>query len=152
MRRFGLFLYFWVPPLAWMSLIFLLSGDSGSVQKSSRLLGPFFTWLLPNATPETIGQLVFYCRKLAHVTEYYFCAILLWRALRRHTAKDRRPWTWREPALALLIVFLYAITDEVHQTFVPGRQGAAFDVALDTLGGALGLASIWLAGKWSRRW
>lgn len=152
MRRLWSFLYFWLPPLAWMSLIFVLSGNGGSVQNSSRLLGPFFEWLLPQADAATIGQLIFYCRKLAHVAGYYCFAILVWRALRRHTVADRRPWTWREPALTLGIVVLYAIADEVHQTFVPGRQGAVFDVGLDTLGGLLGLASIWLAGRLSRRW
>lgn len=152
MRPVWSFLYFWLPPLSWMALIFVLSGDSGSVERSSRLLGPFFQWLLPAAAHGMIGELVFHCRKLAHVVVYFFCAVLFWRALRRHTAADRRPWTWREPGIALLIVFACAVADEAHQTFVPGRQGSAFDVGLNTFGGVLGLATVWLAGWWSRRW
>ena len=29
---------------------------------------------------------------------------------------------------------LYAVSDEAHQTFVPGRMGSPIDVAIDTLG------------------
>jgi VanZ family protein len=152
MRRVWNFIYYWLPPLLWMGLIFLVSSDGESFNRSSRILGPFFNWLLPGAAPQTIENLVVAARKLAHVTEYACCAILLWRALRRHHARDTRPWTWREPAFAMVIVIAYAITDEVHQSFVPGRQGAAMDVLLDSLGGALGLLAIWVAGRWSKRW
>lgn len=152
MRRLWHFIYFWLPPLLWMGLIFMVSSDGNSFNRSSRLIGPFVHWLFPDAAPATVENVVVAVRKLAHVTEYACCAILLWRALRRHTARDTRPWSWREPALSLLIVFAYAITDEWHQTFVPGRQGAVHDVLLDTLGGALGLFAIWLAGRWSKRW
>ena len=33
----------------------------------------------------------------------------------------------------------YAVTDEVHQHFVPGRAGAAYDVAIDAVGVLLGV-------------
>jgi len=152
MRRVWMFCNYWLPPLLWMALIFLVSSDGESFNRSSRIIGPLVQWLFPEAAPQTVENLVVAVRKLAHVTEYACCAILLWRALRRHTARDTRPWTWREPALAQIIVIAYAITDEVHQSFVPGRQGAAMDVLLDSLGGLLGLAAIWLAGRWSRKW
>ena len=38
----------------------------------------------------------------------------------------------------------YAISDEVHQWFVPGRQSDPIDVLLDATGAAVGLAGWWL--------
>ena len=54
-------------------------------------------------------------RKLAHAAEYAVLGALLVRALGR-------------AALAVAAGVLYAVTDEVHQTFVPGREGAVLDV------------------------
>lgn len=151
-RRFRVFLKFWLPPLLWMSLIFLGSADTSSVARSSRLIGPLLHWLFPSLSPEALDTWVLIARKCAHLTEYAFCAILLWRAKRQFTSKDTRPWDWREARWVLVVVFLYACTDEIHQNFVPGRQGAAFDVVLDTLGGAFGLLALWRAGKLSKKW
>ena len=60
-------------------------------------------------------------RKLAHATEYTILGALLVRALRR--------WSW---ALALGVA--YAASDELHQSFVPGRQGSPLDVLIDSVG------------------
>lgn len=151
-RRLWLFIKYWLPPLLWMSLIFLGSADRASVHRSSRIIEPLVRWLFPAMSDAGVGTCVLVARKGAHLTEYAFCAILLWRALRQHTRHDRRPWSWREPRWALLMVFAYACLDEWHQTFVPGRQGTLHDVLLDTLGGAFGLLLLWRAGKIARRW
>jgi VanZ family protein len=65
-------------------------------------------------------------RKLAHATEYAILGFLLLRALER------------EPA-AVAIGVAYAVTDEVHQTFVRGRHGATYDVLIDAIGVILGV-------------
>jgi VanZ family protein len=72
-------------------------------------------------------------RKCAHMTEYAILAALLARALRS------------EPR-AFLLAVLYSASDEVHQTFVRGRQGNALDVVIDAAGAAIGLL-IW-RGRW----
>jgi VanZ family protein len=43
----------------------------------------------------------------------------------------------------------YAAVDEVHQTFVPGRYGSPWDVALDAVGVVLALALIAAARRWT---
>lgn len=43
-----------------------------------------------------------------------------------------RRWAW-------IIGTVYAATDELHQAFVPGRNGALFDVCLDSVGIAAGV-------------
>jgi VanZ family protein len=151
-RRIVHFARYWLPPLLWMGMIFFASTDAGSFNHSSRIIGPIVRWFFPHIDSETLNNVVLGVRKLAHLTEYAFCAILLWRALRQYKAHDRRPWSWREARTALIIVVLYAISDEIHQCFVPGRQGAVLDVLLDSVGGLLGLAAIWAASTRVGRW
>jgi len=61
-------------------------------------------------------------RKIAHAAEYAVLGALLARALRTR------------PGLAAGIGILYAVSDEVHQAFVPGRLGSPVDVAIDAVG------------------
>jgi VanZ family protein len=64
-------------------------------------------------------------RKCAHVTEYAILTFLLRRAL-------AAPW-------AAGAAFLYACSDEFHQSFVLGREGRPRDVAIDSIGIVIGL-------------
>ncbi len=50
--------------------------------------------------------------------------------------------------LALLICFVYAISDEIHQTFVPGRGAQISDVVLDSLGAGTGIIVYLQLGMW----
>ena len=75
-------------------------------------------------------------RKLAHATEYAVLGALLVRATAR-------------PGLAFGIGVLYAVSDEAHQLFVPGRHGSPIDVAIDAVGVAVGVA-LWQSAR-SRR-
>ncbi|HEX2044603.1 MAG TPA: VanZ family protein [Gaiellaceae bacterium] len=65
-------------------------------------------------------------RKCAHAAEYAVLGGLLERALRR------------EP-LAILAGSAYAVTDELHQSFVSGRQGSPFDWLIDAVGVVAGV-------------
>jgi VanZ family protein len=75
-------------------------------------------------------------RKLAHTVEFGVLGALLYRAL------------GREP-LAILVGSAYAVTDEVHQAFVSGRQGSPLDWLIDTTGVVAGvvLYSRWAASR-----
>jgi len=67
-------------------------------------------------------------RKLMHLFEYAVLGALLARALAR-------------PELAILAGALYAVTDEIHQSFVRGRHAAWYDVVIDTVGVAVGVVA-----------
>jgi VanZ family protein len=75
-------------------------------------------------------------RKALHFSEYALLAALWWRALR--TRLDPRP--------ALIAAFslaaAYAVTDEIHQTFVDTRVGTPVDVVIDLAGAAAAIAII----------
>jgi len=60
-----------------------------------------------------------------HIIEYVILSLFLYRALLNY----KNPKT-----LAILIATLYAITDEIHQYFVPGRISSVFDIAIDFFG------------------
>jgi VanZ family protein len=70
-------------------------------------------------------------RKIAHTAEYAVLGALLVRATGRS-------------GLAFALGTLYAVSDELHQTFVRGRHGSPVDVAIDAVGVALGIA-VWHA-------
>jgi hypothetical protein len=75
-----------------------------------------------------LGTWDFVLRKAAHLTEYAVLGGLLARAVAD------------SPALVLGIA--YAVTDEVHQTYVAGRAGSLRDVAIDSVGVLAGIVAV----------
>jgi VanZ family protein len=75
-----------------------------------------------------LGAIDLVLRKIAHMVEYGLLWFLWWRAL---GYGDRLP--------AVLIAVGYAMTDELHQSFVDGRHGTPVDVFIDTIGIAIAL-------------
>ncbi|HWF18332.1 MAG TPA: VanZ family protein [Verrucomicrobiae bacterium] len=146
------FLLYWVPVIVWMSLIFTASGDTGSFQHSSRIIGPLLRWLFPSISHETEDAIVFGVRKCAHLTEYAVVAFLVWRGIRKPRWKDPRPWKWSEAGVALWVAMFYATTDEFHQTFVPSREGCVRDVLIDSTGAVVGMFALWLLGRLFKKW
>jgi len=74
--------------------------------------------------------------KLLHLAEYAGLGFLFGLAL---GARAARPFDWRQiVAWSALLGLLYGATDEIHQSFVPGRDAEFGDVAADTLGALLG--------------
>ena len=150
--KLRLFLKYWLPVLIWMALIFSASADSHSYEHSSLFVEPVLRWLFPGMSQSRVEAIHHLIRKCAHLTEYAMLALLLWRALRQPVKNDPRPWNWREARLTLLIVMLYAASDEFHQIFVPTRSPLVSDVLIDTVGGAAGLLALWTLGRWRKDW
>jgi VanZ family protein len=135
-----------------MLLVFSASADTQSYRHSSSLFVPLLHWLFPGMSMEHIEMIHHAFRKCGHLTEYAIFALLLWRAIRQPQRNDLRPWRWDEAGLALALVFLYAASDEFHQIFVQARTAMVSDVFIDSSGGAIGLLSLWIAGKLFKRW
>lgn len=123
---------YWLPPLAWMVVIFVMSTDAGSAQLTGDWLGPVLRGMLPSATPAQLGAAHVAVRKTAHVTEYAVLAALWFRAFVRGRGWHASPAGWAALGLAVA----WAIADESHQAFVPSRSASAGDVAFDTAGAA----------------
>ena len=80
-----------------------------------------------------LGGWDYVLRKLAHMTEYAILALLVLRATGSY-------------GLALSLAVAYAVSDEIHQTFVRGRHGSPVDVAIDSVGIVIALA----LRRWTR--
>ena len=73
-------------------------------------------------------------RKTAHFTEYAVLGFFTYKAV-SCDVKDRK----KAVLIAQLISTGYASTDEIHQLFVPGREGKVFDVMIDSCGAFCGI-------------
>lgn len=133
----------WLPVLLWMMVIFGASADSHSYQHSSRILEPLLRWLFPHMSPLAMAQIHHLFRKCCHLTVYAILGFLVFRAL-SHSGNPLPAWSWPRVGGALLLVFLYASSDEFHQRFVPTRTPLFSDVLIDTAGGALGVFVAWV--------
>jgi len=72
--------------------------------------------------------------KVAHSIEYAILAVLLVRAFKNMVFVKTR---WRMWWLTIIVGAGYAVLDEIHQYFVPGRTADIFDVAADVVGVAI---------------
>jgi len=106
------FLYYWLPVIAYATLIFYLS--------SIPIPEPILI-----VTKETF---------ILHVIEYAILSVLLFRAL----INSKNP-ILRDNAilLSILISMFYGITDEIHQFFVPGRTFTYLDIVANGLGSCI---------------
>lgn len=169
LARFG-------PPVAWMGVIALLSGQRFGADETAAWLLPLLARVLPWAGPEALHGLHTILRKLGHLTEYGILAALWLRALDYPSGRDasgppasgyppprrRALLPNRSPAgaarWAVGLSALYAAADELRQGLAPNRSPAVLDVAIDAAGalvavaclqapGPLGAGVVWL-GRW----
>ena len=133
-----------------MALIFSLSTGLGSMQRSSRIIGPLLRMVWPDISAEAIHDVQVAVRKGGHVTGYAMLAILLLRA--RNAGLFVSPWRWESAAFSEIVSTIYAVSDELHQSFVPSRWGSGWDVLLDSIGAAMGIGLIWVIGKLRGKW
>jgi VanZ family protein len=87
--------------------------------------------------------------KSSHMLGYIPLGILLVRALAGGLPAQV---TWRMASMAIVIAFAYAVTDEIHQMFVPGRSAEAYDLVADAIGASIGAGACWLWGIISPSW
>jgi len=133
MKNLGQYKY-WASVILWMSFIFWMSSDTFSAQHTSSIIEPILRYLMPSISAQELDMVHGFIRKLAHVTEYLILGILLFQALRNDRAERG---IWRCAFLSLLVVALYAASDEFHQSFQSTRTASLFDVGIDILGGFL---------------
>jgi VanZ family protein len=113
-----------------------------SAEQTSRFLVPFLRWLKPDISTEALAQIHFVMRKLGHIFEYGILAMLLWRAvLGGSNLRLKMAFVFGAVWLACGI---FAISDELHQLFVPSRTSASSDVLVDICGALIGLAICWV--------
>jgi len=111
----------WFPAFVVMSVIFWFSAQPGDTL-------PVFSW----------ADLI--VKKSGHLFGYAMLALSYWSAL---GMDNKRRW------LVWLLVMVYAVTDEFHQSFVLGRNASAWDILIfDNLGALL---SLWWANQYFKQ-
>ena len=106
---------YWLPVILWAAFIFALSCVPGKD--------------IPNLPIPNF-------HKLVHIIEYSVLGLLLIRAL-SHTAT--RLGTAKLILFSIIIIALFAFSDEWHQTFVPGRNGCLIDSVNDIIYAMIGI-------------
>lgn len=112
----------WTPALLLCLFIFISTSSPGMTADSTR---------------EYLGPLNILVRKAAHIITFGVLALLFRFALGPGRGMSVAAWG---------LTTLYAVSDEWHQTLVPGRGASAEDVALDAAGAALALL-IWAGAR-----
>jgi VanZ family protein len=130
------FLGNWGPVVGWAALIFYFSTESFSSPETSQAFGPIVTWLIPGLSADQLDTIHWLIRKLGHWSEYFIFAVLVRRALRHQFGAHSEG---RHSRATAVIIFLYAVSDELHQAFVPNRTATFSDVLLDSFGGVCAL-------------
>lgn len=141
-----------LPVFVWMAVIFVGSTDVLSARQTSRFIGPLLRWFNPDISVEMIKRVQSYVRKSGHLAEYAILAMLCWRAGSVVPPDDVTGWDWKRAARALAVAIVYAISDEVHQSFWESRMGNPWDVLIDAAGALAGLILIWTWGRWRDYW
>jgi len=88
---------------------------------------------------------IFRYDKLIHLAVYGVLGFLVHRALSRQT---RFPMLARSAGLwTVLLCVFYGMTDEFHQSFVPGRDMSVFDLMADSFGALASIGVVWLTHR-----
>ncbi len=135
----------WVPAAVMMAVIFLFSAQDDlessavSLGFTQQVITQVTEWIEPEITEAQRTEIILYwepiIRKLAHFTEYAVLAALAAAAFYRvHGFRGIR---WM--ISAWLFATGYAVIDECHQIFVPGRAGRLLDIGIDSAGALTGL-------------
>lgn len=121
---------YWSLLLGWMIFIFMMSNQPAKIS-DSQSIGVLKLFIKLGIDIDGIfGQLGnFIIRKCAHFLEYMILGLLVFNVLKLYYSVKH------VYSITIVFIFLYACSDEMHQLFVPGREGTIRDVFIDTCGG-----------------
>lgn len=131
-------MFSWLLVILWMLLIFNLSHQP--VEKSNSLSKGITKIIIETVeklapTKElNLSILNHIVRKNAHFLAYLVLGVLLIKGLEIIGITGRKAIF-----TGILIAVIFAISDEVHQLFVPGRGGQLKDVLIDSAGAIVGV-------------
>lgn len=128
----------WALVIGCMALIFSFSaqGADDSMDLSDGLLHAILRVLHISLPESVITFLRVFIRKVAHFSIYMLLGFFMYLLMHTGYSVKEKASAWQ----AVLYSFLYAVTDEVHQMFVPGRSCMLKDVVIDTWGASFGVA------------
>ena len=149
MKKRVIIIISWISVIIWMGVIFMFSnqnsktsleGSRGIIKEAVNVtldtsmdLGIIKEKPTENEILSVSNVIDFPFRKIMHISEYIILSILVLNALYQSGIKNKK-----QLILSLVICFLYASTDEFHQSFLD-RTAKFTDVLIDSCGAAFGL-------------
>ncbi|MBZ4650931.1 VanZ family protein [Thermosipho sp. (in: thermotogales)] len=148
-------IFSWTAVLSWLVLIFYLSAQpavvsDGLSKKVTKVIIEKVGCLVPldsetSTTADLVARFNHVVRKFAHFGVYFVLGVLMMNALRTSGVIGFKGFLF-----SLIFCILYAISDEVHQLFVPGRGAQVTDVMIDSLGSFVGIGMYKVIGKFKK--
>lgn len=124
----------WSLVLIWMIVIFMFSNQNGNQSnQNNRFIVDILKSIGFNLDTIMGSADNYIIRKLAHMTEYFILFNLIYNAI----YEDYK--FVKALIVGLIFTFIYASSDEFHQSFIPGRGPSFHDVMIDTGGGSIAL-------------
>lgn len=149
MNRNGLTVLFsWIAVFIWLVVIFYLSAQPAADSSNlSKKVTKVIIEIIPldsevSTTENLIAKLEPSIRKLGHFSEYFVLGLLVANALRVSGVFGFKGFIY-----SLLFCILYAVSDEFHQYFVPGRSTEFSDILMDTIGSVVGIGLYFLVSR-----
>lgn len=137
--------------IVWMVMIFVMSNFPAEVSDKQsgvvvELAKKIFN--ISAEQPELLDNLTTIVRKCGHAFEYFVLGVLLLNMLRQFWPANHKVGWARYWYLAVVGASIYAVTDEVHQAFVPGRSCELGDIIIDTLAAGAGVGVMMLIRRY----
>ena len=128
----------WIPAAICVAMIAISSSDTFSADNTSSVFRPWFQNIFGPVANVVWMKLLYDIRKTGHFFGYGFVSVVFFRAwrmtFRLNCAYSAVTASLRAAAVALLSTLIVSSADEFHQSFLPKRTGAPFDVLLDMCG------------------
>ena len=107
--------------------------ESSSIsRKITEMITDNINWIQEKPEEEKekiISKIETIIRKIAHFSIYMIVGILVMTLLSTYNIKQKNRILY-----STIFGFIYAVTDEIHQAFTPGRAPMVTDVIIDTMG------------------
>lgn len=134
----------WATVILWLLIIFSLSSQPGTksnelsknVTKQIIKTTEKVVMLNDSNKPKTnlVNKLNDVVREYAHAAVYLVLGVLVMNAFIMSGMRGHKAFIF-----SFIFCILYAVTDEIHQLFVPGRGTEATDVLIDGIGALIGI-------------
>lgn len=129
----------WLWVLLWMGVIFIFSNQANSSSITHSMLENILSGMKADWIVDMLNFLI---RKFSHMLEYLILSLLILNIFKNRNRSHLY-------LITIFICFIYAMTDEYHQTFVTGRTGQFIDVLIDTFGAIIGSSIYYFYSKHS---
>lgn len=95
-----------------------------------------------NAKEEALKKIEHVIRKIAHFSIYTLVGILMMSLMYTYKLEQSK-----RIGVSFVVGFLYAISDEIHQAFIPDRSPLVGDVCIDSCGVIVGIGIVVIVWK-----